>query len=176
MTETPGGGQSISVRSEGEADAAAIEAVTLEAFRDIEYSDQTEHLIVRALRDSGDLVVSVVAVLDSAVVGHAAASPVSISDGSLGWFGLGPVSVTPTVQNMGIGSQLVREVLGQLQALSAAGCVVLGDSRYYRRFGFACVDGLVLPEVPPDHFMALTFGSRLPTGIVSYSPAFSVGR
>jgi putative acetyltransferase len=162
------------VRLEAKADAADIERVTLDAFRDIEYSDQTEHLIVRALRESGDLAVSVVAVLDSAVVGHAAASPVSISDGSLGWFGLGPVSVTSTAQNIGIGSQLVREVLRQLQALSAAGCVVLGDPRYYRRFGFACADGLVLPNVPPDHFMALTFETRLPTGTVAYSPAFGV--
>jgi len=57
--------------------------------------------------------------------------------------------------------------------MGAAGCVVLGDPAYYRRFGFAVQPGLVLPGVPADHFMALPFGPARPQGAVAYHAAFT---
>ena len=39
---------------------------------------------------------------------------------------------------------MVRAGIEQLRALSAAGCVVLGDRAYYGRFGFRAIGGLTL--------------------------------
>ena len=51
--------------------------------------------------------------------------------------------------------------------------MVLGDPRYYERFGFKPVPELVLPEVPPEYFMALAFGTKMPGGSVAYHAAFA---
>src|SRR5579871_2094308 len=162
----------IQLRDEGPLDVPAIRALITEAFLNAPHTSHTEQHIVDQLRRSGALTISLVAELDSVLIGHVAMSPVSISDGSQGWFGLGPISVKPQYQRRGIGSQLIREVLRRLR-LGASGCVVLGEPEYYGRFGFVAVDSLVLPGVPPEYFQALAFDSTPPSGIVTYHDAFN---
>ena len=162
----------IVIRPETPLDAKAIDAVVMEAFRGAEHSSHTEHFIVAELRAAGALAVSLVAEADGVVVGHVAASPVVIADGSTGWFGLGPLSVLPEHQRRGIGSGLMRAVLGELREQGAAGCVLLGEPEYYRRFGFEARCGLVLPGVPAQFFQALSLGASLPQGAVAYHAAF----
>src|SRR3546814_17606071 len=58
------------------------------------------------------------------------------------------------MQGQGVGSMLVVEGLARLRGRGAAGCVVLGEPHYYRRFGFGPDASLVLPDVPPASFMA----------------------
>lgn len=101
----------IQIRPETASNAAGIEAVTIAAFASAPYSDQRRHFIVRALRTSGALTLSLIATLDAEIVGHISLSPVSLSDGAPRWFGLGPLSVLPAHQNRRIGSALVREAL-----------------------------------------------------------------
>lgn len=165
---------SVCLRHETPADEAAIAAVTIAAFRNAAHSGHNEHRIVGALRAAGKLTVSLVAEADGQVVGHAAASPVTVSDGAQGWYGLGPVSVSPEHHGRGIGSSLVREVLRLLVDRHAAGCVVLGEPAYYGRFGLCPQPELVLPGVPPEYFQALAFRSTMPSGRVSYDEAFMV--
>lgn len=160
------------IRAEIPTDAHAIEAVTVAAFSSALHTSHTEQHIVAALRRAGKLSVSLVAESDGAVVAHIAVSPVSISDGAPDWFGLGPVSVLPRYQRRGIGSQLVREALRLVRERGGAGCVVLGDPRYYGRFGFRINGDLELPGMPPEYFQALAFDSSEPRGIVSYHAAF----
>ncbi|ANH74220.1 acetyltransferase family protein [Ralstonia insidiosa] len=160
------------IRPEAPADAASIEAVTIAAFREAEHTSHNEQDIVRALREAGALTVSLVAERDGAVVGHVAISPVSIADGTSGWFGLGPISVLPAEQGCGIGACLMRAALDQLRTLGAAGCVVLGDPAYYGRFGFRAEPSLVFPRVPAEYFQALIFRGTLPNGAVTYHPGF----
>lgn len=160
------------LRPEQSGDAQAIHDVTAAAFRNAPHTSGTEPAIVRELRRAGALIVSLVAVLDEEIVGHAALSPVTVSDGSSGWAGLGPVSVLPRLQGRGIGSRLVREALGLLRQQGAAGCVVLGEPGYYGRFGFRAYPGLVLEGVPPGYFQALHFHGAAAQGRVSYHPAF----
>ncbi len=162
------------IRPEQPADIAAIHALTREAFLNAPHTDHTEHLIVDALREAGALSVSLVAEADGQIVGHIAFSPVSISDGSTHWFGLGPVSVLPACQGRGIGRQLVASGLERLRALGAAGCVVLGEPAYYGRFGFAADPTLVLKDVPPAYFQALAFTPLQASGEVAYHAAFTV--
>jgi predicted N-acetyltransferase YhbS len=163
------------IRPEAAQDAGAIEAVTIEAFTASAHGNHGEHLIVAALRKAGALTLSLVAELDARIVGHLAISPVRISSGTEGWFGLGPVSVCPARRNLGIGSALVREALRQLLAARAAGCVVLGEPRYYGRFGFRARDDLTLPEVPKECFQAIAFRGDWPQGVVAYHAAFAAG-
>ncbi|GAB2601317.1 N-acetyltransferase [Ramlibacter solisilvae] len=162
------------IRNETPSDAAAIEAVTIAAFLTAPHTSHTEQFIVGALRDAGALTMSLVAELDGVVVGHVAVSSVSVTDGSSGWFGVGPLSVLPKHQGRGIGSLLMHEALQLLRERGAAGCVVLGDPAYYKRFGFRTEPTLLLPSVPPEYFQAVAFQSAPPCGTVAYHEAFSV--
>jgi putative acetyltransferase len=161
------------IRFETPADIAAIHALTTAAFLNAPHASHTEQFIVDALRDAGALAISLVMEHDGKIVGHVALSPVSISDGSSGWFDLGPISVSPEHQGKGIGSRLMNHAIELLRERSASGCVLLGDPAYYRRFGFKPESNLVLPDVPPEYFQALAFSSHLPRGTVTYHPAFN---
>ncbi|HEY9664832.1 MAG TPA: N-acetyltransferase [Allocoleopsis sp.] len=165
---------SITVRPEVPADIWDIEALTVAAFLNAPHTNHTEHLIVNALRESDNLTISLVAEVDGKIVGHVAVSPISISDGSQSWYGLGPISVMPDYQSVGIGSQLMRQALATLRELGASGCVVLGEPEYYSRFGFKAEPSLILPNVPPEYFQAISFDAPLPSGIVSYHESFNV--
>jgi len=162
------------IRPETPEDVAVIEAVVESAFLGAPHTNRNEQFILAALRDAGALTLTLVAVVDESVVGNVAVSPVSISDGTPGWFGIGPVAVVPDLQGRGIGSQLMREALKRLSEQGASGCVVLGDPLYYQRFGFKNEARLVLPDVPPEYFLAMSFGQPLPTGTVTYHQAFSM--
>ncbi len=163
----------IEIREETTTDVPAIETVTASAFLNAPHTSHTEQFIVNALRKAGQFAISLVAEADGVVIGHVAVSPVTISDGAAAWFGLGPISVEPEHQGIGIGSRLMREALSLLREQGASGCVVFGYPEYYKRFGFQAKPGLVFPGAPPEYFQALSFGSSLPCGIVSYHKAFN---
>lgn len=126
----------IAIRDETDADVDAITEVTSAAFETLATSHHTEQFIIEALRAAKALAVSLVTEVDGRVVGHVAFSPVSISDGTGNWYGLGPVSVLPECQRQGIGKALIREGLSRLKALGARGCCVVGHPDYYRKLGF----------------------------------------
>jgi putative acetyltransferase len=162
----------IVIRNETHEDARAITEVTIAAFKTLEISSHTEQFIVEALRAAEALAVSLVAELDGRVVGHAAFSPVTISDGTPSWYGLGPVSVLPEYQRRGIGTALIKEGLSRLRDLSARGCCLVGHPEYYRKFGFANMSGLVYAGVPQEFFFALCFGRHSPQGCVVFHEGF----
>ena len=162
----------ITLRDETESDFAAIRDVTEAAFRTLAISGHTEQFIIEALRTAGALTISLVATLNGTVVGHLAFSPVTMSDGTPGWYGLGPVSVLPAYQRQGIGKALIAEGLARLKALAANGCYLVGHPGYYGRFGFENPSGLALDGVPPEVFFALAFNGRMPQGTVAFHEAF----
>ena len=160
------------IRNESRGDIEAIEKVIIEAFLNAPHTDHTEHHIVRQLRKAGALSISLVTELDAKIVGHVALSPVTLSDETKDWFGLGPISVLPSHQKSGIGSQLMLSALELLKHGGAAGCVLLGDPAFYSRFGFSPQPSLVLPEVPPEYFQVIRFAGTMPCGTVTYHDAF----
>lgn len=164
---------SIIIRKELPKDIATIETLTEEAFLKAPHTDHTEQYIVNALRKAGALSVSLVAEEAKIIIGHVAVSPVTISDGSVNWYGLGPISVIPDRQNQGVGSQLMKKALESLKSIGAKGCVLLGDPNYYCRFGFKPHSQLVLPGVPAEYFQAISFTGEVPAGTVSYHEAFN---
>ncbi len=160
------------IRNETDADVGAITEVTIAAFETLEISHHTEQFIIEALRAAKALAVSLVAELDGRVIGHIAFSPVTISDGTGNWYGLGPVSVSPEYQRRGVGKALIREGLSRLKSLNAQGCFVVGHPAYYRKFGFRNVPGLVHEGVPPEVFFALPFHGHTPEGTVVFHDGF----
>ncbi|WP_144097290.1 GNAT family N-acetyltransferase [Croceicoccus sediminis] len=161
------------IREEQESDHSAIAKVTAQAFAGVEHSDQTEPEIIARLRTAGALTISLVAIKGNTFVGHVAFSPITIDGADKSWFGLGPVSVSPDHQQLGIGSALIRTGLERLCSQGAAGCVVLGDPAYYCRFGFERDEGLRFYAAPSEYFMRLNFAAEVPRGRVDYAPAFA---
>ena len=160
------------IRDEKDTDYRAISDVTKSAFETMEISNHTEQFIIEALRSAKALTVSLVAEVDGLVVGHIAFSPVTVTDGTKGWYGLGPVSVRPDLQRKGIGKALIQEGLSRLKKLNAKGCCLVGHPEYYRQFGFENVEGLVHEGVPREVFFALTFEGNIPRGKVLFHQGF----
>ena len=160
------------IRSETDTDAGAITEVTVAAFKTLEISHHTEQFIITALRAAKALAVSLVAEVDGRVIGHIAFSPVTLSDGTRDWYGLGPVSVLPEYQRQGIGKALIREGMSRLKHMHARGCCLVGYPDYYKKFGFRNMPGLVLAGVPPEVFLALSFDGHTPQGTVTFHEAF----
>jgi len=163
----------IIIRKEIESDVDSISEVTKAAFADCPHGNHTEQFIVGALRDAGALTISLVAEAGSKVVGHIAFSPVTVSDGSPGWYGLGPISVLPELQKRGIGRSLMREGLSALRALGAEGCVLVGDPGYYERFGFRSFPDLAIDGVPHEYVLALPFKESKVSGTVAFHEGFA---
>jgi len=162
----------IVIRSEIDSDVSAIAEVTAAAFKTLEISNHTEQFIIAALRAAKALPVSLVAEIDGRVIGHIAFSPVSISDGTRNWYGLGPVSVLPEYQRQGIGKSLIGEGLSRLKDMNAGGCCLVGHPDYYRKFGFNNIPGLMHEGVPPEVFFALSFDGHTPQGTVVFHEGF----
>lgn len=163
----------IIVRSETESDIDAITQVTRAAFAGHPCSNQKEEFIVHAVRRNEALSVSLVAEAGGKVMGDVALSPVTVSDGSPGWYGLGPFSVLPDLQRRGIGKALMREVMVRMEAREAAGCMLVGDPGCYEQFGFRNVPELVLDGVPEEDFLVLPLRYNVSSGNVAFHKSFS---
>lgn len=118
------------VRAERSGDHPAIREV-----HDASFDTPNEADLVDALREAGRLWVSLVAAERDRVVGHVAFSPVTLLGATMG-VGLAPLAVLPEYRRRGIGARLVREGLRVCAQSGYEWVVVLGDPRYYRRFGF----------------------------------------
>jgi putative acetyltransferase len=164
----------IEIRHETANEIGDIREINVAAFRDHPISRQTEHLIVEALRDTGALELSLVAISDGWIVGHIAFSKAGIGDSESGWFLLGPIAVLPDCQRQGIGSALVESGLAELRSRHASGCVLVGDPGYYRRFGFGTFADLEYEGVPHEYVLALPFADVTPRGRIVANTAFGI--
>jgi putative acetyltransferase len=160
------------IRNEIKEDIEAISEVTIAAFQNLQISNKTEQFIIHALRKAGVLSISLVAEIEKQVVGHIAFSPVTISDGSKNWYGLGPISVMPEYQKQGIGKTLVNKGLSLLKAQGGKGCALVGDPGYYQRFGFRNIPSLIHEGVPQEVFLVLPFDKTIPKGTVLFHEGF----
>jgi putative acetyltransferase len=132
------------------------------------------------LREAGALALSLVAELDGKLVaeldgklvGHIAFSPVTVSDGTVDWYGIGPLSVLPEFQKQGGGTALIHEGVSRLKAIRGRGCALVGDPGYYHRFGFRNDPGLIFEGIPQEFFMVLPFDGHIPQGTVMFHEAF----
>jgi putative acetyltransferase len=162
----------LNIRPERPGDEDIIHELTQTAFAAMPYSSGTEGAIIRGLRKSGDLTLSLVAEDDGAIVAHVAFSPVTIDGIHGGWFGLGPISVQPERQRQGIGKALISEGLERLKQRGAAGCALIGNPDVYRGSGFES-DGLLSYEgVDSRYVQRILFHGPVPRGRLRFAPAF----
>lgn len=161
------------IRAGTERDHAAIYDLTKRAFAPMPYADGDEQDLIDKLRAAGALAISLVAEHDRVVVGHVAFSPAVAADGSPGWFALGPVSVEPGLQKMGVGKKLIEAGIQMLRVRDAAGCVLVGNPKYYSRFGFKLFPKLAPEGQPAEFFMVLPLRIAEPRAVVGFHPVFA---
>ena len=162
------------IREEREGDREGIRQVHLGAFE-----GDVEMRLVDLLRARGKGVVSLVAVENAEVVGHVLFSQVTIdgcSDARA--LGLAPVGVLPALQRNGIGTRLIHEGLSWCAAAGHDIVVLIGEPRYYARFGFQSAKpcGLDNEYGVSEEFMVLELekGALDRTkGLVRYAPEFA---
>ncbi|MDM9623486.1 N-acetyltransferase [Rhizobium sp. S96] len=156
------------IRDEHKTELSEISRIVAEAF-----GGTDESLLIERLREDGDAVVSLVAVIGDAIAGHVMLSPMTAPFDALG---LAPLSVRPEYQKQGAGTALVRAAITRAREMGASAIFVLGDPEYYGRFGFRAdlATGFSSPYAG-RHFMVLPLASALEStlGQVDYAPAFS---
>jgi len=160
------------IRREHPEDRQAIHQLTADAFAPMSYSDGTEPAIIDDLRAAGNLTLSLVAIKDDMLVAHVAFSPVTIGNNTNSWYGLGPVSVQPNLQRSGIGTALINEGLRVLEGMNADGCALIGNPKYYRRFGFVSDGSIQYQGVSDEIVQWKSFGKQRPEGLLVFSPEF----
>jgi putative acetyltransferase len=165
----------IEIQSESPEDIAGIRQVVGRAFD----GRPTEPRLVDLLRAAGKAAISLVALSAGGVVGHVLLSPVTLDPPLAGFnaVGLAPVAVAPQFQRQGIGSALIHEGLERCRQAGYEIVVVLGDPRYYSRFGFrrARDFGLGNDYNADEEFMALELKPGALSGVrgrVKYAPEF----
>jgi putative acetyltransferase len=162
----------IRIREETPEDVAAVREVNRQAF-----GQDEEGALVDALRASGAVLLSLVAVQDHQVVGHIMYSPLQV--GVVTGAALAPMAVLPDHQGQGIGSQLVRAGTSRLKESGCPFIIVVGHAHYYPRFGFTPASdwGITCEwEVPAEAFMLLVLDhARMASvsGRAVYRPEFS---
>ncbi|MGN6356884.1 MAG: GNAT family N-acetyltransferase [Novosphingobium sp.] len=166
------------IRDERPEDAAAIAAITTEAFAGAAHAGGNEDAIIDALRLSGALTLSLVATDKGEVLGHVAFSPVRLEGRPSGpsghWYALGPVSVRPDRQRRGLGVALIQAGLARLRHRGAQGCVLTGEPAYYERFGFRSSEALTYAGHASPYLQGLAFDGSPPYGDVVFDPAFGL--
>lgn len=166
----------ILIRDEARADAVAVHEVHRRAF-----GGEDEAALVDRLRASCPDALSLVAEIDSRIVGHVLFTPVELVSPASGirGSGLAPIGVLPEFQRRGIGARLIEEGLQILRQRQIPFVVVLGDPAYYSRFGFERAGrfhiGCEFDGVPDEAFMAIVWNHEAlggVSGVARYRPEF----
>jgi len=123
----------ITIRSERLSDIAAREALLDQAFGDNRWRKTSERLREGRLPAEG---LAFVAIDGKRMVGTARLWNVTCGSGQPALL-LGPVAVAADCRDRGIGGALVRHALHAARRLGHRAVILIGDPRYYSRFGFA---------------------------------------
>jgi putative acetyltransferase len=157
------------IRHSAKMDEPSIMAIHAEAFG---RSDEAE-LTIRLL-SGGVNTISLIAACDNIPVGHILLSEVEAPVKSMA---LAPVSVLLKYRELQIGSRLVKQVIEEARAAGYEAIFVLGDTRYYERFGFSCESAAPFDcAYQGPHFMALALAPGVLNnrrGKIVYPHAFS---
>lgn len=162
----------ITIREERPGDEAAIHDMVRRAFIGHPYSDGDEQDVIDRLRADGDLLLSLVAELDGAIIGQITYSPALLANGGEGWVVLGPVAVDPAHQGKGLGRALIEAGEAVMRKRGMKGITVLGDPAIYARFGFATYTPMWLAGELGEFFQVKSLGGPIPAIEQRYVRAF----
>jgi putative acetyltransferase len=138
------------------SDFAKIEWLYTDAFPNEELRP-----LIRALLQDTPNVLSLVAIAESALIGHVVFTPCSVTGGSDSVALMGPLAVATVWQKRGIGSALVRAGLDWLRSADFDQVFVLGDPAYYGRFGFEAERSVAPPFPLPEEWREAWQSSKL---------------
>jgi putative acetyltransferase len=166
------------IRPERDADHAAIADVVRAAF--VRHPDEVASFVER-IRASQEFIpeLSLVAEDSSGVIAHVMLSWVGLEGGSrTRILDLTPMSVRPDRQRVGVGTRLIRDVLGRAEQAGEPAVMVEGIPAYYLRFGFERASALGFvsphPKIPDEAFMVKRLPGFRPdlAGRIVYPAAF----
>lgn len=161
----------IAIRPERPADLPAIRAVVAAAFGRAAEAD-----LVDRLRRDGDLLLSLVAEEDGAILGHIAFSRLLVRTpaGDVSAVTLAPLAVRPDRQRQGIGGRLTEAGHDRLRVAGEALIVVVGHPAYYPRFGYDRARAAGFGSAwQGEGMMALAFAPAPAAGDLVFAPAFA---
>lgn len=139
--------QNLDIRDSLQSDLASIEKLYPDAFPDEDLLP-----VVRELLEEESNVLSLVAIVDRALVGHVIFTTCGVAERTEMVSMLAPLAVAPAVQKRGVGSALVYEGLRQVKEAGAIAVYVLGDPTYYGRFGFEAEADVTPPYDLPEEW------------------------
>jgi putative acetyltransferase len=139
--------KNIEIRESLPTDVTSIEELYPKAFPDEDLLS-----LVRDLLGEDSTVLSLVAIADQTVVGHAIFTTCTIAGRIDKVALLGPLAVAPAWHRQGIGSAIVGAGFRWLENAGRSQVFVLGDPAYYRRFGFEPDDDVTPPYPLPEEW------------------------
>jgi len=147
-------------------DSAEITALLDRAFSPSTF----ESLLMLSLRGSGREVLEWVIRSNGRIAAHIAFTRAYRERSAIG-FHLAPVAVQPDLQRRGFGTALISETL-VAPGIATAPVFVVGDPKYYVRFGFERAANPICPFDPDNqHFQALRWVSD-DVFTIGYEPEF----
>lgn len=169
----------LNIRQEDVQDHEQVYNVIKAAFEKAVHRDGNEQDLVVALRKSVSFIpeLSLVAVSKDKVIGYILFTEIKV--GEMTALALAPLAVLPEYQRLGIGAGLIVEghkIAAQLQYDYS---VVLGDPRYYSKFGYIPASRYQIKapfDVEDACFMAIKLreNARTANGVVEYDKAFGI--
>jgi predicted N-acetyltransferase YhbS len=155
----------VTIRHERLSDVPAREALLDRAFGGARFAKTSEGLRCGRLPAAG---LSFVATADGCVAGTVRLWHISAGFGRPALL-LGPLAVDPECRNRGIGAALMNRAIAEARRRGHRIILLVGDERYYARFGFsaAATGGLWLPgQYEPHRLLGLALqGESVAAGI-----------
>lgn len=162
----------MALRTERPEDYRTVENLTREAFWNVYRPGGgcDEHYLLHLLRTDPAYLPELhyVAELDGQLVGSIvySRSTVAAADGTQREIvTFGPISVLPTYQKQGIGSQLIRHTMPLAREMGFGGVVIFGNPAYYHRFGFVNAADFGIQTGDGQNFDAFMAAELYPGGL-----------
>ena len=133
--------ENIIIRRENQADYAAVENLTREAFWNVYRPGCLEHYVVHVLRSDPAFVPELDLVMerDGQLIGHIMYMNAKIvaDDGrDIPMMTFGPISIRPDLQRKGLGKQLLDYSMERARELGAGALCIEGNIDFYGKSGF----------------------------------------
>ncbi|GEM_PF-121182 len=166
------------IRRETEKDYDEVYRLVKAAFENAEHASGDEQELVNRLRSSNSFIpeLSLVAEIDGIIVGHIMFTKAKI--GSSDTLTLGPLSVLPLYQKLGVGGKLILEGHRLAKRMGHKSVVLVGHADYYPRFGYepAAKWGIKAAfDVPSENLMAVELekdGLKNVSGLIVHAKEF----
>lgn len=132
------------------------------------FPDEDLKPLVKDLLSLDPAILSIAARDGEEIVGHIAFTECRIDETSSKVSLLGPLGILPSYQRQGHGSALINMGLHALRRMGVQQVFVLGDPRYYGRFGFgterAVQTPCAIPEKWVEAWQSLALGTQAHKG------------